>query len=279
MNTKISALIESTVTIGTIPRTLAKIQKVVADPNGSTSQMAEVIERDPAVATKVLRFANNSFYAVRNPVTTIHDAWAILGSKVITNMVVQSTVVGRYSMGPKVEGFDPALLWDHSFKTALAARLLCKASPEDCGMDPYEAYTCGLLHDVGKMVLLQCQPVRFADALRFSKSNNVPLAKAETILFGFSDLQVCSQLARRWKLGRNIEVSVMRFHEQDDVSEDWVRKAQLVHCASTIAHQVANASDGWIGDLANTETMKSLDISEEALEEVRDEVRCTSVIC
>ena len=89
---------------------------------------------------------------------------------------------------------------------------------------------------------------------------------------------MCSQLAYQWKLGRSIEVSVMRFREQDDTPEDWVRKGQLVHCASTISHQVAKSSEGWIGDLANTETMESLNISEKALEAVRDEVRYTSVI-
>ena len=157
---------------------------------------------------------------------------------------------------------------------------MCKISPDACGLDPDEAYTCGLLHDVGKMLLLQSEPSRFADALRLSKREKLPLAKAETEVFGFSASHACSHLAHCWKLGRDIEVSVMRFTEHDDVCEDSVRKAQLVHCASTIAHQVANGSKGWIGDLAGTtETMKSLNIPEETLEEVRNEVRNTSVLC
>ena len=278
MNTQLSDLIESTVTIGTIPRTLAEIQKVVADPKGSTSQIVEIIEKDPAVASKVLRFANSSFYAVRNPITSIHNACVILGSNVITSMVIQSTVLGRYSTGPETEGFDPSCLWDHSFKSALAARLMCKISPDACGLDPDDAYTCGLLHDVGKILLLQNEPFKFADALRLSKRENLPLAKAETEVFGFSDLDACSHLARRWKLGRDIEVSVMRFTEHDNVAEDSARKAQLVHCASTIAHQVANSSNGWIGDLASSTETMSLNIPEERLEEVRNEVRNTSVL-
>lgn len=267
---ELEELIESTVTIPTIPTTLREIQRITQDPNGSAREAAEVIEKDPAIATKVLRLVNSSFYALANPVSSINLACSILGFKVIQNLVVQATVVETFSSTEEIEGFDPSWLWDHSFKTALAARLLLKACDADFGIDAEEAYTCGLIHDVGKVILLESETERFRDAIRRSHEQRVPLARAEGEVFGFSHAHVAGVLAKHWRLAPSLQEAVMYHHSPGTDPESWA-KGFLVHAANTIAHQVAGEA-GWIGSLASTDSMQALGLPEEQLAEIRDEV-------
>ena len=163
--TKLEELVESTVTIPTIPTVLLEINKVVSSPDGSTQEVAAIIDRDPAIAAKALRLVNSPLYGLKNPVSSIPLSCSILGLRTIKNLVVQATVLETFSDNPHLASFDVDWLWDHSFKTALAAGLLAKETTVEVGLNADDAYTAGLVHDVGKMVLLQNDPDRFAERL------------------------------------------------------------------------------------------------------------------
>ncbi len=269
-------LIDSTVSIPTIPTTLLEINRIFASPEGSAREAGVVIERDPAIATKVLRLVNSPIYGLKNPVAAIPLACSILGLKTIKNIVVQATVLETFAGSAEIDEFDTKWLWDHSFKTGMAAKLLVEASPGQFGIERDEAYTCGLVHDVGKMVLLQSQPDRFAEALAHSKRSDLPLAKAEGELLGFSHAHVGGLLAQRWGLSHGLQVAVMYHHSPGGDPEEWA-KGFLIHAANTIAHQVAVGDGGWRGDLCDDDAMKALGIADEALAEIREKVRTTSI--
>lgn len=265
-------LIDATVSIPTIPSTLLEIERILSSPDGSAKQAGAVIEKDPALAAKVLRLVNSSFYGLRHPVAVVPLACSILGLKVIKNVVVQAVVLETFSTSPEIREFDPQWLWDHSFKTALAARLLATAAPATIGLDREEAYTCGLIHDIGKMILLQSRTEQFADALRESKRRKLPMAKVEGEMFGFSHAHVGGLLAQRWRLSPATQVGVMYHHSPGGSPEDWA-KGFLVQAANTIAHEAATGSGGWIGDPCDADAMKLLNLPEAKLAEIRDQVR------
>jgi putative nucleotidyltransferase with HDIG domain len=208
-------------------------------------------------------------------VSAIPLAASILGLKVIENLVVQATVLDQLRIGTSVEGFDVGRLWDHSFRTAVAARLLAKWSSFDFGIDADSAYTCGLVHDVGKILLLTSQPNKFAAALRASRDRSVPLAKMEQELFGFSHAQVGGMLAARWRLAPELQAAVLE-HHNEGAPTGW-RRGFLVHAANTLAHQATAQASGWIGDLANEETLGALLLAPAQLDEIRGEIATVSM--
>lgn len=273
---ELEELIDSTVNIPTIPTTLVEINRVVTSPDGSAKDAAEVIARDPAIAAKVLRLVNSSVYALRNPVSSIGLACSILGLKTIRNVVVQATVLQTFARLPEIQDFDTAGLWDHSFKAAAAARLLTTHTKAEVGLDKDEAYTSGLVHDVGKMILLQSQTQNFALALRTSRREGLPLAKAEAALFGFSHAHVAGLLARRWHLSAGLQAAVMYHHSPGAEAEEWV-KGFLVHAANTLAHQAAARQASWIPDLASADSLAVLGIATATLDEIRTQVALVSV--
>lgn len=272
--TELEELVDNTVSIPTIPTILNEINTVFASAEGSAKDAAKVIEKDPAIAARVLRLVNSSFYGLKSPVSSINLACSIVGLKVIRNVVVQATVMGTFGKARTLEGFDADWLWDHSFKTALAARLLAQKSKVGKALGKDDAYTCGLIHDIGKMVLLDSQTDQFAQALRLSRQSGVPLAKAEGEVFGFNHAHVGGLLAMRWKLADSVQAGVMHHHSAS-ATPDGHESSFLIKAANTLAHQAAGNAC-YQPDVLDSDAMAALDLSDEDLEEILASVRTAS---
>lgn len=260
-------LIDGTVNIPTIPTILTEITAIIDSPDGSAKDAAAVIEKDPAIATRALRLVNSSFYGLKNPVSNINLACSILGLKVIKNLVVQATVLQTFETEKQVGNFDANWLWDHSFKTAVACRLLAEYSPVGEAFNKEDAYTCGLIHDIGKLILLESQTDRFQEALSLSETANIPLAKAEGEVFGFNHAHVGGLLANRWKLAPNVQAAVMYHHSPATNAEDWAR-GFIVKAANTYAHMAAEGNGGWTGDRLDSDSLETLGLTAEQHEAI-----------
>ncbi len=271
---ELEELIDSTVNIPTIPSTLLEINRVVSSPNGSAKEAATVLEKDPAIGTKVLRLVNSSIYALKNPVSSITLACSILGLKVIKNVVVQATIMETFKDVPELATFDPKALWDHSFKAAVAARMIA-ARARNVGLDKEDAYTGGLVHDAGKMVLLESRPQQFAEAIAYANKNNLPLAKAEAQLFGFSHAHVGGLLAQRWKLSPALQAAIMYHHSPATEAADWA-KGFLIAAAKTVAHEVTDPPTPWPGDRIPADSLLALGLSDTDWETIRGDVGMVS---
>lgn len=271
---ELEELIDSTVNIPTIPSTLLEINRVVASPQGSAKEAAGVIEKDPALGAKVLRLVNSSIYAPKTPVSSIGLACSILGLKVLKNVVVQATVMQQFGNVQALQGFDPKELWDHSFKTAVAARMIAVRA-RHVGLDREDAYTCGLVHDVGKMVLLDSRPQQFADAVSFARQNNLPLAKAEAQMFGFSHAHVGGLLARRWKLPPDLQAAITYHHSPATKAAEWA-KGFLIAAANTMAHRACEQPTAWPGDVLSNDSLATLGLSELDWETIAGDVATVS---
>jgi putative nucleotidyltransferase with HDIG domain len=267
---ELEELIDGTVGIPTIPTLLNEITRICEDPEGTARDASDQIERDPAIATRVLRLVNSPFYGLRNPVSSISLACSVLGLKVLKNVVVQATVLQTFEGVPQLQGFDLTSLWDHSFKTAVACKLLTHKLPA-ATLGPDDAYTCGLIHDIGKMILIDSQAESFAEALGLSRTKQVPLAIAEGEVFGFNHAHVGGLLAQRWNLPETVQAAVTWHHSPAPAPEDWAR-GFLVRAASTMAHQASNVPQSYVPDLLDDDSLQSLELSDEESLEILAQV-------
>ena len=133
---RLEDLVDSTITVSTIPSILIEMQEVVRSPEGSTSEAAKIIQKDQALATEILRRVNSPIYSLGHPITAIPLACSILGLRVVQNISVQATIIEQFSSGPSSDLLNLNWLWDHSFKTAVAARTLVNEADLDVEMSP-----------------------------------------------------------------------------------------------------------------------------------------------
>ena len=266
---EIHRLVDETVHIETPPDVLMRVQDLVAQPDVPIRKLVAVIELDSGLASRVLRLVNGASYGMKQEISSLQLACVVLGLKTIRQLVIQASVVDRFAQAPTVEGFDPGRLWRHSFETAVVARFLHTYCEDAVRCGATESYTCGLLHDVGKMVLLQQRTVDFAEAVRLSCDEGLTLEEAERRVFGFAAFDVAGRLAEVWRLGSSVQAAVMRGWDRHTHPVEW-STASMIHAASSLAHAASGHRGGWNHESVEEATMLELGITPEASASVQE---------
>ncbi len=229
------SIVENIVTLPTIPPVLAELNAAIVNPAISAADIGRIISRDPAIATKVLRLANSAYYGLRNKVTTITHAVTMLGFNIIRNLVMTATVFDASPKGDISGLFEAEKFWHHSLGVAIAARTVAKEAFIHAARRNDDFFICGLLHDLGKIILRQHLQAKFQDALALSRDRAIPLFEAEKRLVGCTHADVGGLLAKRWNLSREIMFAVGFHHKPLDAPEDYVQYTATIHLADIIS--------------------------------------------
>lgn len=263
---ELEELVDGTVNIPTIPTVLTEVTAICNAPDGSARDAAKVIEKDAAIASRALRLVNGSLFGLKSPVANINLACSILGLRVLKNLVVQATVLQSFQGTQGLAGFDANWLWKHAFQTAIACRLLAEDPALAHGMPKDDAYTCGLIHDIGKLILLESCRERFGQALQLSQQRQVPLAAAEQEVFGFDHAQVGGLLANRWKLAPAVQEAVAHHHVRADAPG--FPSGRLVRMGNSLAHLASDTTGGYRGDPSDRAALLGFGLTEERLQQI-----------
>ena len=118
---EISQVLREIKTLPTLPDVAARVMQLSEDPEVSPKAVAEAVERDPAIATRLLKLVNSPYFGVRGTITSIQQALVFLGVSNLRNLVLSSSVMDLFNQDGEVGSFERRGLWVHSRATALAA--------------------------------------------------------------------------------------------------------------------------------------------------------------
>jgi putative nucleotidyltransferase with HDIG domain len=200
------------VTLPTLPEVVADINRMLADPTAGVAEMGERVSRDPALTAAVLKIANSSFYGLAQPVLSAPEAAAVIGAHSLRSVVLQASIMKRYEAYANLPDFDLQELWDHCLFTAQLAKALSRMVPGPLTLSPEEFYTCGLLHDVGKVLLIDGLGEEYIDVVRQARQVGQALHQAERELLGFTHVDVGALLAARWELPGGLATAIQYHH-------------------------------------------------------------------
>lgn len=223
------------------PDVVMKLLDYLKQDEVEADVVATMIAKDQVLAAKSLRLANSSFYGLQRRVATIHDAIVVLGQRTVSTMVTAMAITGRFQ-SLQVAGYDQRTFWLHNVGTALCARALAQRVK----INPENAFTAGLLHDIGKLVLATRFPEDFASVLAYQTEKDCTMVEAERNLLGFDHAQIGAALAQQWKFATEIGEAVGGHHTPEDHLASPL--TGLIHVANVMAH-VLNFS-GEENDLA-----------------------------
>ncbi len=199
------------VSIPTLPEVVRRLNSMVEDPKVGLEEIGAVVAQDAPIASKVLRIANSAIYGLKEPASSVLGAATVVGARTLRNIALQASVVQHYESIALVHDFDLEMLWRHAVFVGQLAQELSIRSPEIRGMPPDEFYTCGLLHDIGKVVLLETLGEEYLDAYRIARDSGRPLHQVEEETFGYSHAAVGAAVAARWQLHQSI-ATVIEYH-------------------------------------------------------------------
>ncbi|RTL54463.1 MAG: HDOD domain-containing protein [Rhodocyclaceae bacterium] len=198
------------------------------DPQMDVDTLAKHITNDQVLAARALRIANSPFYGLSGRVTSIGDAIVILGFRAVRSLMLSAAMVdsvNRIGNG----GGDPRIFWRHSVAVALFARGLARYT----GENPDAAFTAGLLHDMGRVVLEACFPDQYRAVFRWLEANDRPLREAERAVLGIDHAMAGALLARKWGLPATIVDAIGRHHAPDQGPP--MPLTDICHCADILA--------------------------------------------
>jgi len=219
-----------------MPEIVCKVMDLTNDPNVSVSDVTRVIEKDPALAAKLLKVSNSSYYGMRQVVGTLKLALVILGVREVRNIVLAVSVLDALRDKATDVLLNQHGLWRHSTIVAgLAKKLGAHAGLSLQGED----FVAGLLHDIGKMVLWRQLEEPYRQLCLSANRDNTPLHEREREVYGFDHADVAAALASAWSLPDSLRAALLYHHDgpgRDLAKARSPRLCALIRIANLAAH-------------------------------------------
>lgn len=218
--------------ISSLPLVFARINELLSDPKSCSADIGKVISKDQALTARLLRMVNSAFYGFPQKIDTVSRAVTIIGFRQLRELVLATSVVDLFKgLGDRVS-LRMEDFWKHSLACAVACRILAIYRREQ----NHESYfVAGLLHDIGRLVLIETLPAEYGRAMELSKSRQIPLAEAELEIFGFDHAAVGRELIRHWRLAHELADAV-GFHETFKNGSKQSVLGDGVHLANIFTH-------------------------------------------
>jgi HD-like signal output (HDOD) protein len=211
LETLIDRLSQTMGEVSSLPTVTLQITHLADDPNASAEDLLEVIRRDPALAMRLMRTVNSSYYAIREKVTDLKQAITLRGFREIRNLAWTAYVSPLFRGSYGYRQYTRRGLWSHMVGTAMIAQRIAVSSRS---VRPQEAYLGGLLHDLGIILIDQYLHKRFCkiiDAL----TEETPLCEVERGVLGFDHTAFGEHVAAKWKLPEHLTKAIGCHHSPD----------------------------------------------------------------
>jgi len=232
---RVKQLIGNIRNLPTPPIVFEQIQKVINKPETSVGDIASILSEDPAMSVKVLKLTNSAFYGLQREIDSVKHAVMIIGLEAVKNLVLSASVLNMFKADQSNKEYHE-VFWRHSLSTAFASRIIAKRFQNGKVFNPDPAFSSGLLHDIGKMVISCFLPNEFK-AIQ-DKIENDPDANesdVENSILGFAHSQIGKELAANWKLPIRM-ADAIGFHHNPNDPNDSQDFAYLLSLADYVAH-------------------------------------------
>jgi putative nucleotidyltransferase with HDIG domain len=208
-----------------LPEASARIMALCEDENADARAIEGVLERDPSLASHVLRVANSSAYAPKESIVSLQQAVSRLGLATLRNIVIGISLQGRVF---KVPGHQARVraIWIHCAVAAAFAREI--ARKQRCNVEA--AFLCGLLHDVGRPIVLQAT----IDALAHRTKEALPVPLLETAMNEFHE-EIAERMAASWKLA-DWAIAVVAHHHDPAKAALYEKEARITRLADLLSY-------------------------------------------
>lgn len=226
-------LVERIDDLPTIPAIALEVNQMLADEEADTKAICKLIRQDQAMVPRILKLVNSSFFGLRSKVINIERAAVLLGSRTLQNAIMSIAI------DPEPSTFKLSDFWKHAIEVATISKHLVMQTR---AVEPEEAFTAGLLHDIGKVVLVQYFPELFEAVLASMATDALSFYEAETAALGVTHSEIGAILGAKWLLPEQL-IDVIIHHHKIDNTLSPADITLVVHTADWIARRF-NPS-GW----------------------------------
>lgn len=234
MNQELETLIMNASDLPTIPVVATKVMQLIGSETTTSEELAKIVAADPAVAARVLKISNSSFYGCQRQIQTLSHAIMILGFSTLKSLVVAASVKQVY----KPYGLTEKMLWEHSFGAGLAARIIAGVTRL---VNEEEAFLGGLFHDIGKIIMNTLDSQQFQAVMQKCYNDRISFLEAERQVYPYSHADVGALVIKKWNFPTILMQAVQKHHTfdfADDEDPYQMRLTSVVGLANLFCHRV-----------------------------------------
>ncbi len=210
-----------------LPQVAAKVLHLTNNPDSTIDEISRLITTDQVLTARILRLANSAYYGFTRKISSVSEALVILGLSVTRTLILASSVAKV--MNKEVAGYalGKGELWKHSIVSAVAARTLANKVGYP---DEEKAFTAGLMHDIGKIVMNTYIGPQIQKVVAMVESQKIPFMTAEEKILGFNHAQVGGRIARKWNLPEELAEAIY-FHHEPHLADKDPKLTAIAHVA------------------------------------------------
>lgn len=222
--------------VPSLPPVVVKLRRLLADPEVDFKELAGAIEIEPGLTANVLHLANSALLGGREHIGSVHKAIARLGTRRVFDLTLAMSVAPFARRPVRGYALTPDVLWEHSLATALCAESLRRELKVPNSSD---AFTAGLLHDIGKIVLGTFVEVDDLPIKGLCHSD-LSFDEAEQQILGVDHAEIGAYLLERWGLPEPVVMATRWHHAPAGAEGAATEMVDLVHVADILC-----TSLGW----------------------------------
>jgi putative nucleotidyltransferase with HDIG domain len=211
MNLDLEKIAAQTGDLPALPTVGMSALEMANDPNVSSRDLQFIISKDQALTARILKIVNSAMYCFQREVSILSHAISILGLDTVRSVIVAASVQSAFQIGgPAGKDLTTQLFWQHSWGAAIAAKALALSTGY---ANKEEAFTCGLIHDLGKLVMLRNRAELYREILNGVYQGRTTFCEAELQTFGFTHAQLGAVLAGKWSFPSQLAEAIACHHD------------------------------------------------------------------
>lgn len=224
----LEALLKGAHALPTLPQVVAHILQTLNDDDADADSLVQQLNTDPAIVARLLAAANSSAFGLSSQVATTRQAIMVLGLETVRTITLATALIEHF--GHSTSAFDSRQLWRHSLGVATCARVIA----ERASCPPEAAFSTGLLHDIGQLLMVAVAPEACAQVRIRMRQLNEPIIVAEQAVFGYDHAIAGGALAIHWQLPTDIIAGIHGHHFPDSGDDGEI--GDLIHIAEVLSH-------------------------------------------
>ncbi len=232
---KVTSLLTQVENIFTMPSIALQVYHVASDPESDLDDIVGKILLAPSLTIKMLKIVNSPFYGLSDKIGSIKEAVVILGMDEVVNMAFGLSLSKSFLDADLKGLLNAEALWKHSMETALIAQYLCRDLPQfkDMGV-----FTAGLLHDLGKVYLIENFSELYMTVLERAEDNSIFISAIEQEILGIDHAGIGKLIGENWNLPDSL-VQAVAFHHQPSAALNNSMFAAVIGFADYLANMAA----------------------------------------
>jgi putative nucleotidyltransferase with HDIG domain len=239
-NVEVRKIIGRVSDLPTLPSVVKEVLRIYDDPMSTSKEFADVFSRDQSLSMNILKLVNSSYYSLSKKISSVIHAINLLGYNEVKRLALSISVIKLFPRGVTFSSFSHKDFWIHSLAVAIASELLANKIKI---REREDAFICGLVHDIGKLVLEQFGNEKFQEILQLVKVKHIPFRTAEEMKLGFNHSYLGMKLVRKWALPEVFYYGV-KFHHDPAAADEFVEFVTTIHTANYIVKKMGLGNSG-----------------------------------